>query len=154
MSAMNEWIITEYKLREAKVLNHLNHYGSWWEDSWGLFRVDKGAIGDTRYEVHIVLSAFKTSNLVGMACLWHLFWCQRMNALQETTSSSLIRWFITSSVHCSGLNFPQHLWFALTVIYDHGSVRYDWINFRQDMLSALLNPSCSCTTMWTLPHHQ
>jgi len=29
----NYAIITEYKLREAKVLNHI---GSLWEDSWGL----------------------------------------------------------------------------------------------------------------------
>jgi len=38
----NYAIMTEYKLREAKVLNH---YGSWWKDR-GVDAGDKGGIED------------------------------------------------------------------------------------------------------------
>jgi len=33
-STNTNYAMTEYKWREAKVLNH---YGSWWDDSWGLW---------------------------------------------------------------------------------------------------------------------
>lgn len=52
-SNTNHAIITEYKLRGAKVLNL---YGSLLVDNWIVVVGDKGAIADMRYKVYGVFS--------------------------------------------------------------------------------------------------